>query len=166
MATRLRSPPEMPRMTSLPTHVSAAATRPRSAMTSSTARFFSSRGTSGPRRSCAANMSVSRTVDKAKSASSCSTYALMRAIWPGVSTSRPSASTVPVISAPGPRGTRNASALSKEVLPLPLGPMSASREPPSVSPLMCDRMVFTSTFGASASEDASVGFFVALRVTV
>ena len=73
MATRLRSPPEMPRICSFPTIVSAALTRPRSAITSSTAASFAASETSGPSRSCAAKSRVSRTVDKAKSASSCST---------------------------------------------------------------------------------------------
>jgi hypothetical protein len=38
------------------------------------------RGTAAGSRSCAANISVSRTVESANSASSCSTYADMRAI--------------------------------------------------------------------------------------
>ena len=91
IATLLRSPPEMPRICSFPTMVSAAATRPRSAMTLLTSCSFSSKGMSLDRRSCAANMRVSRTVLSAKRASSCSTYALILAICDGVSTSLPSA---------------------------------------------------------------------------
>tara|TARA_B100000482_G_scaffold133582_1_gene97545 strand:+ start:1866 stop:2159 length:294 start_codon:yes stop_codon:yes gene_type:complete len=56
-----------------------------------TSRSFSSRGMSLDSRSCAANMSVSRTVLSANRASSCSTYALILAIFDGVSTSLPSA---------------------------------------------------------------------------
>mmetsp|Transcript_4898 Transcript_4898/g.18171 ORF Transcript_4898/g.18171 Transcript_4898/m.18171 type:complete len:221 (+) Transcript_4898:3098-3760(+) len=158
IAHRLRSPPLIPRITSLPTFVSAAATSPKSAMTSSTNSFFRVIEISGPRRNCAANIRVSRTVESANKASSCSTYALSLAITPGDSTHFPSANTSPVISAPGPRGTRNARALSNDVFPLPLGPISASKEPPRASPLRCDKIVFTAWF---VSEDVAVACLTA-----
>ena len=60
-------------------------------MTLLTSCSFSSKGMSLDRRSCAANMRVSRTVLSAKRASSCSTYALILAICDGVCTSLPSA---------------------------------------------------------------------------
>ena len=58
-------------------------------MTVDTASSTSSAVASDGSRSFAANVSVSRTVDSANSASSCSTYAEMRDIFVGVATSSP-----------------------------------------------------------------------------
>ena len=144
MLTRLRSPPDTPRTRWLPTRVSAHATRPSSEMISSTRRARASSDVDGGSRRRAANAKVSRTVERAKSASSCSTYAEIIGIFPSHGT--PLTSTEPWSLALRVIGTRPASVLRSDVLPLPLGPMIARRLAASSEPETSERISFVCFF--------------------
>merc|ERR1740123_1818143 len=140
--TRLRSPPETPRVLELPMNVSRTETSPSSRMMLSTRSTFCSIGTVLGSRSCAVNIRDSNTVGSAKRASSCSTYAdrMLMSRPPPPPALEPEAEALctigtpfkrmePLKAAPLDSGTRPARAFSKDVLPLPEGPMMAANCP-------------------------------------
>mmetsp|Transcript_85633 Transcript_85633/g.261991 ORF Transcript_85633/g.261991 Transcript_85633/m.261991 type:complete len:213 (-) Transcript_85633:204-842(-) len=139
MLTRLRSPPEMPRCPgrSLPMTVSAAGKRPKREMAAST-RW--ARSTACGKRSLATKDKVSRTVDNANKASSCSTYAVTEGTSRRVTGSMASPF-APTRMSPSSRlplgaaGVRPANAFNNEVLPEPLGPRMANTSPGRARPL-------------------------------
>mmetsp|Transcript_33028 Transcript_33028/g.99476 ORF Transcript_33028/g.99476 Transcript_33028/m.99476 type:complete len:254 (+) Transcript_33028:244-1005(+) len=123
---RLRSPPLMD-FFSDDTGVSAHAVSRKSSSISSTRRNFSSKDTSGSRRR-AEKTSDSRTVKPGKTRSSCS----MNATWRLRADDHATPS--PYHTAPAEMGPRRASAFRSDVLPQPVGPMSATIWPASTSP--------------------------------
>ena len=108
------------------------------------ARARASSDVDGGSRGRAANAKVSRTVESAKSASSCSTYAEIMGIFPSHGT--PLTSTEPWSLALRVIGTRPASVLRSDVLPLPLGPMIARRLAASSEPETSERISFVCFF--------------------
>ena len=124
MVTRRRSPPDSPLTLAEPTKVSAHLTRLSSAIVDCTRASLSAGELLSGRRSLAVNMNVSRTVESAKSASCCSTYAESCAMSCSLR-SCPLTRSLPKSFAFFICGTRHASTLSSDVLPEPLGPMIA-----------------------------------------
>mmetsp|Transcript_3345 Transcript_3345/g.11579 ORF Transcript_3345/g.11579 Transcript_3345/m.11579 type:complete len:227 (+) Transcript_3345:1370-2050(+) len=125
---RFRSPPDTPRSMPPPTMASAQCDRRRSSMHSSTCRSFSA-SVASARRSRAEKTSVSRMVRPGNTRSSCS----MNATWRFSALDH--ARSAPYQTLPPLTGPRRAMALSRLVLPQPVGPMSAVSSPAGTSPL-------------------------------
>lgn len=136
MLTRRRSPPETPRMLSLPMRDAATWVNPSSTIRASTRASFSAMGTTEGSRRRAEYSNVSRTVSMGKSASSCMTYPLIRrkcCLSMGCPLTR--------MLVDGELGRILPARTSSNVdLPAPLGPATASTSPGRASNVMCFKM--------------------------
>mmetsp|Transcript_159401 Transcript_159401/g.511424 ORF Transcript_159401/g.511424 Transcript_159401/m.511424 type:complete len:208 (+) Transcript_159401:1256-1879(+) len=146
MLTRFRSPPDTPRWPgmSLPTTVSATGVRPSCANVHSTRE---SRSEASGKRNRAIIAKVSRTVESANNASSCSTYAIMAGrSREEIGTNASPRAPMPISprrEAPRGRiGVRPANELRSDVLPDPLGPMTAKTWPGTARPLTPSNIFF------------------------
>mmetsp|Transcript_10492 Transcript_10492/g.24298 ORF Transcript_10492/g.24298 Transcript_10492/m.24298 type:complete len:228 (-) Transcript_10492:97-780(-) len=136
MAVRFFSPPEMPRISSSPTSVSAHSSSPSSESILSTRMRFSASGVARGSRSIAEKSSASRGVCVGQSKSCCKTYAMRlrsRAPptrWPSSLISPPTRCLAPLLR------MRLARMLRSEVFPAPEGPKIAHTSPPPSAPEM------------------------------
>mmetsp|Transcript_20596 Transcript_20596/g.70027 ORF Transcript_20596/g.70027 Transcript_20596/m.70027 type:complete len:200 (-) Transcript_20596:84-683(-) len=146
MAVRFLSPPETPRFIMSPILALETRSRPRSSMRRSTRSRRSASGVLCGRRSLALKRIVSRTVSALRRRSSWNTKPSLR--LKALSMGLPSTRICPLTRL---GSVRWASTLMRLVLPLPLGPMSASISPPERAPVTDERMARGSPVGVGTS---------------
>mmetsp|Transcript_11011 Transcript_11011/g.27292 ORF Transcript_11011/g.27292 Transcript_11011/m.27292 type:complete len:253 (-) Transcript_11011:328-1086(-) len=152
MLTRLRSPPLMPRINSLPTLLSATFPRPSSSMTFCTRFCFSEYEMVPGKRSSALNIRFSLTVSVPMTMSSCTTYPELCLKF-SESLGAPSTRMVPLTL---PASLRSASTSSRDVLPPPEEPMMALSVPGWMLPVQLVRMLRSTTCFVSGSLTLTV----------